>query len=71
MLEKHLLKAVTIIGTVKHHTFIPLTRSKAKLTIQRYSSASEGTVVKVSSELDRLLFEELHFRVCTCINDQD
>lgn len=48
MLEKRLSKAVTIVGTVKHHTFIPVTGSKAKLTIRRYSSASEGTVVKVS-----------------------
>ena len=37
MLKKHLLKTVAII---KHHTFIPLTRSKANLTIQRYSPAS-------------------------------
>ena len=59
MLENCLLKAVAIVGTVKHHTFIPLIRSKAKLTIRRYSSASEGTVVKILNDFDRLVFKEL------------
>ena len=71
MLKKHLLKAMTIVGTVKHHTFILLTRSKVKLTIQRYSSTSEGTVLKVSNELERLLFEELQLGAYTCIYNQD
>ena len=69
--KKRLLKVVTIVGTIKHHTFILLTRSKAKLTIRRYSWASKETVVKVSNELDRLLFEELQLRAYTCIYDQD
>ena len=71
MLEKRLLKAATIVGIVKHHTFILLTRSEAKLTIRTHSSASEGTVVKVSNKLDRPQFEKLLLGAYTCIYDQN